>query len=241
MLRRACDAALATRICAAGPLATLWVVGKHACDPSARDPLKTMPCRPLVSSMMNFVPPALEFRLEGLQFRTLFQIGDGAGLGAKMRLVDGLLDVEPPVDQPGEAARHELDDGAAAGRAEHRFEPPLCWNTIVGDIELRGRLPASTRLATGRPASSLARKEKSVSWLLSRKPRTSWKLPKADSMEVVIDTALPPASTIGDMAGRWQWLAVVDAAGEARAGRQTGFGVPIERAIKSIVAARRAR
>ena len=73
---------------------------------------------------------------------------------------------------------------------------PLCLNTIVGDIELRGRLPASTRLATGRPASSLARKEKSVSWLLSRKPRTSWKLPKADSMEVVIDTALPPASTI---------------------------------------------
>ena len=48
------------------------------------------------------MPRLLEFRLECLQFRTLFQMGDGAGLGAKMRLVDGLLDVEPPVDQPGE-------------------------------------------------------------------------------------------------------------------------------------------
>jgi hypothetical protein len=39
-------------------------------------------------------------------------------------------------------------------------------------------------------------KEKSVSWLLSRKPRTICWLPKANSMELVIATALPSASTM---------------------------------------------
>ena len=37
-----------------------------------------------------------------------------------------------------------------------------------GDMEERGRLPGSTRFATGRPAASTEVKEKSVSWLLSR-------------------------------------------------------------------------
>src|SRR3546814_1073267 len=40
-------------------------------------------------------------------------------------------------------------------------------STRVGDIELRGRLSASTRLATGRPSARGA-KEKSVSSLFSR-------------------------------------------------------------------------
>jgi len=35
-------------------------------------------------------------------------------------------------------------------------------------MEERGRLPGSTRLATGRPAASTEVKEKSVSWLFSR-------------------------------------------------------------------------
>jgi hypothetical protein len=67
--------------------------------------------------------------------------------------------------------------------------------TIVGAIELRGRLPASTRLATGLPFSSGA-KEKSVSWLLRRKPRTIRREPKPSSIVVVIETALPRRSTI---------------------------------------------
>jgi hypothetical protein len=43
-------------------------------------------------------------------------------------------------------------------------------NTRVGDIDERGRLPGSTRLATGRPWASAGTKLKSVSWLFSRKP-----------------------------------------------------------------------
>ena len=61
---------------------------------------------------------------------------------------------------------------------------PSRSNTRVGAIELRGRLPGSTRLATG-PSSLLGRKEKSVSWLLSRKPSTKSREPKAFSTLVV--------------------------------------------------------
>ena len=62
------------------------------------------------------------------------------------------------------------------------------FNTMVGDIDDRGRLPGSTRLAMGRP-SAWVRKEKSVSSLLSRKPRTNRREPKPFSMVVVIDSA----------------------------------------------------
>ena len=50
--------------------------------------------------------------------------------------------------------------------------PAALANTSVGDIELRGRFRGPKRLAMG-PAASLGWKEKSVSWLFSRKPRTS--------------------------------------------------------------------
>src|SRR6476661_4066079 len=70
--------------------------------------------------------------------------------------------------------------------------------TIVGDIELRGRLPGCTRLATGVPSGLRGVNEKSVSWLLSRKPApgTITPLPKELSTVVVIDSALPYWSTI---------------------------------------------
>src|SRR5665213_1892516 len=64
---------------------------------------------------------------------------------------------------------------------------------MVGDIELRGRLPGSTRLATGLP-SRVGRKEKSVSSLFKRKPSTITREPKAFSIDRVIDTALPSRS-----------------------------------------------
>src|SRR6476620_2413000 len=67
---------------------------------------------------------------------------------------------------------------------------------MVGDIELRGRLPASTPLAAGRP-SSVGAKLKSVSLLLSRKPDFVIKrAPKPSSMVVVIERAFRLASTI---------------------------------------------
>ena len=71
---------------------------------------------------------------------------------------------------------------------------PSRSNTRVGAIDERGRLPGSTRLATGAPATA-GRNEKSVSWLLSMKPRTMRREPKALSMLVVIDTTLPSPST----------------------------------------------
>ena len=70
-------------------------------------------------------------------------------------------------------------------------------------MEERGRLPGSTRLATGRPCSSAGAKLKSVSSLLSKKPPgrlgsvlTMRREPKPDSMVVVMASALPKASTM---------------------------------------------
>ena len=62
-------------------------------------------------------------------------------------------------------------------------------------MELRGRLPGATLLATPTP-SSTGRKLKSVSSLFSRKPWTMMRLPKKASIVVVIETALPSPSTI---------------------------------------------
>src|SRR5205823_11349270 len=67
-------------------------------------------------------------------------------------------------------------------------------NTMVGDIALRGRLPASTRLAIG-PLASRESNEKSVSWLLRMKPSTIWREPNASSTLVVIDRPAPYWST----------------------------------------------
>ncbi len=68
-------------------------------------------------------------------------------------------------------------------------------NTKVGAIELRGRLPGCTRFEIG-PFASATSKEKSVNWLLSKKPSTIWREPNASSIVVVIEIALPLASTI---------------------------------------------
>ena len=62
--------------------------------------------------------------------------------------------------------------------------------TIIGDMELRGRFRGWTRLATGLPRTE-GTSEKSVSSLLSRKPRTMSRDPKMFSIVVVIETALP--------------------------------------------------
>src|SRR3954453_13322492 len=62
---------------------------------------------------------------------------------------------------------------------------------MVGTIDERGRLPAATALATGRPCASTGEKEESVSWLLRKKPSTMRPVPKIDSTVVVIETTLP--------------------------------------------------
>ena len=61
---------------------------------------------------------------------------------------------------------------------------------MVGAIDERGRLPPSTRFATGLPSSSGA-KAKSVSSLLSRKPSVITRLPKPVSMVVVAESMSP--------------------------------------------------
>src|SRR5690606_2978361 len=66
---------------------------------------------------------------------------------------------------------------------------------MVGAMEERGRLLGSTRLATS--ALPLpGRNEKSVSWLLSRKPAATWREPKPFSIDEVIEATLPSASTM---------------------------------------------
>src|SRR3954471_10789428 len=67
---------------------------------------------------------------------------------------------------------------------------------MVGTIDERGRLPGATALATGRPCASTGEKEKSVSWLLRKKPSTMRPVPKIDSTVVVIETTFPAASRI---------------------------------------------
>jgi hypothetical protein len=49
--------------------------------------------------------------------------------------------------------------------------PLALSNTSVGDMDERGRLPGSTRLAMGLPAASVGARLKSVNSLFSRKPR----------------------------------------------------------------------
>ena len=70
----------------------------------------------------------------------------------------GLGRVEAPVDQSDERLDVVEDDGGAAGTAKN-----ILAKTRVGSRELRGRLPPSTRLATGLPSSSTGTNEKSVS------------------------------------------------------------------------------
>ena len=94
---------------------------------------------------------------------------------------------------------------------------PSRSNTMVGAMALRGRLPGSMRLATGFPSCS-ATKEKSVSWLFRRKPRTICWLPKAYSIEVVIATALPSASTMD------RWL--VEASSSEASSASSASGAP---------------
>ena len=116
---------------------------------------------------------------------------------------------------------------------------PLCLNTIVGDIELRPLAGLDT--VGDRPPGVVAGAEGEIGELVVEQ-ETAHQLEAAESRLDGGGHRHRIATSVDDrdMAGRWQWLAVVDAAGEARAGRQTGFGVPIERAM-SIVAARRAR
>ena len=74
-------------------------------------------------------------------------------------------------------------------------------NTSVGAIELRGRLPAATRLAIRLPLASVGAGEKSVSWLFSRKPRVMWNEPMPDSTVVVMRRPRCRAVDDGDVRG----------------------------------------
>ena len=71
---------------------------------------------------------------------------------------------------------------------------PSLVSRIDGTIDERGRLPGATALAAGRPCASVGEKEKSVSWLLRKKPSTIRPVPKIDSTVVVIETTFPAES-----------------------------------------------
>jgi hypothetical protein len=73
---------------------------------------------------------------------------------------------------------------------------PLGLSTMAGAIDERGRLPGATALAAAVPSVCWGEKEKSVSWLLRKKPSTIRPLPNRLSTVVVIETTLPARSTI---------------------------------------------
>src|SRR3954464_12646101 len=105
---------------------------------------------------------------------------------------------------------------------------------MVGTIDERGRLPAATALATGRPCASVGEKEKSVSWLLRKKPSTIRPGPKMLSTVVVIDTTLPsapPAMGCEVPVGASVLSAAINGASSGRPGSGAGPAVvPIARA-----------
>ena len=105
--------------------------------------------------------------------------------------------VEAPVDQRDDGLDVEEDDRRTAGAAEH-----IAQTAVLAEHD--GRVHGAARpLAAPRrdwrragPPRRSAAKEKSVSWLLSRKPRTMVRAPKAYSMLVVMEKALPSSSTM---------------------------------------------
>src|SRR3979411_231880 len=77
-----------------------------------------------------------------------------------------------------------------------------CASTMVGDMELRGRLPGGGGLGSGAvPCAGV--KLKSVNSLLSRKPRpgTTIALPPVCSMVKVYSTTLPQRSATVRLVG----------------------------------------
>ena len=102
-------------------------------------------------------------------------------------------------------------------------------------MELRGRLPGSTRFASGAPSGPVGCAEKSVSWLFRTNPSTMWNEPNADSTVVVIAAALPYLSTTE----MWlvpcsrSWVCGLSGTGP----KSPGCAVPIDR-FGSISAAR---
>ena len=77
---------------------------------------------------------------------------EAVALAAEVRQVGGRLRVHAPVDQRDQRLHHVEDDAAAARRAEHGHRRrPSSSNTMVGAMELRGRLPGPTRVGDGLP------------------------------------------------------------------------------------------
>src|SRR4051794_41700429 len=98
---------------------------------------------------------------------------------------------------------------------------------MVGDIELRGRLNASTRFAVGLP-SSVGTKLKSVSSLLRRKPLfVMRRAPKPSSIVVVMATALPCPS----ITEIWLVPGSISSAGRGRPGFLEGGAPPLALAL----------
>ena len=107
---------------------------------------------------------------------------------------DRLLHRQLPVDRRDQRLGDIGEDRIAAGRADRAGEP-----AVRGQQDHRRHRrarPLARRHRIGRRPPCLVdgRKEKSVIWLLRKKPSTIRPLPKMDSTVVVIDTTLPAAS-----------------------------------------------
>ena len=106
-----------------------------------------------------------------------------------------LLGVHFPIKNGDDGFRYIADDARAPGDPKAKTGFPSLPKTMMGAIEERGLLPGQAALATSLP-SLIGLKEKSVSSLFNRKPRTKRRDLNAFSMVVVMETTLPFPSTI---------------------------------------------
>ena len=156
--------------------------------PSARSPVTRLSPAPLLAATTFGCSPPMPVVTLLLAPKLIIDVACWASMPQSSTPISVLLTnwmIDAPPGDPVPITKLPIEPSAALA------------NTSVGDIELRGRFSGPTRLAMG-PAVSLGWKEKSVSWLFSRKPRTSLQ-PEAGSgmagspgSPEPTTTALPP-------------------------------------------------
>ena len=156
--------------------------------PSARSPVTRLSPAPLLAATTFGCSPPMPVVTLLLAPKLIIDVACWASMPPYSTPISVLLTnwmIDAPPGDPVPITKLPIEPAAALA------------NTSVGDIELRGRVSGPARLAMD-PAASLGWKEKSVSWLFSRKPRTSLQ-PEAGSgmagspgSPEPTTTALPP-------------------------------------------------
>ena len=167
-------------------------------QPGASETHATMPCRPLVIGISRTSWPA-----PSASTRVRSSACPARARSARCGCRSWAGRWPPAMSSSQSSVRDQrlgdvADDRRAAGRADVACELAAgASNTSVGAIERARPLARLHAVGDRRCLPRTGAREKSVSWLLSRKPRTIRRGRRSrSSIEVVIDTALPKPSTI---------------------------------------------